>query len=353
MRTSARADVPPAPDCGILMDMEHQEFFKLIKKKAVHGPYYLKGPEEYVKERAVRQASDIPGEAARDLNVLLFKAPNLDPVAIIGACESLPFFDDHKVVIVRDFTNDIALPLAEYLGRVPDTTLLLFVRKDEPKSGDLIYEWFKEHPDRIVDFKHLDPAGLSAFLTKRANENGIAIGNAEKRFLVEYVGADMAALENALLQAGAYVGQGNPVTKQAIEKCVTPNREYQFFVIGDLLFSGKVREGILMLENETRSGRQQRFPFLFYLNKRIRDLIVVSQMRSLGKTRPEIRKASGISSDFMLDKTIALTKKYSMKRLLSMQQTLSGLIAGVLQNSLSDRDSLFLSIYKLFTEAKS
>ncbi len=334
------------------MGMDDREFFKLIDHKALRGPYYLKGPEEYVKERAVQRASGIPGDAARDLNVLLFKAPNLDPGAIIGACESLPFFDEYKVVIVRDFTNDIALSLVEYLDRVPDTTVLLFVRKGEPKSGDLIYEWFSEHKDRVIDFKPYDQTGLVAFLTKRAKENDITIGNPEKRFLIEYVGSDMATLENALLQAGAYAGPGNAVTKKAIETSVTPNREYQFFVIGDLLFSGKVREGLLMLENETRSGRQQRFPFLFYLNKRIRDLIVVSQMRALGKTKQEIKKAIGTTSDFMTDKTIALTRKYPMKRLLIMQQTLSDLIAGVLQNRLSDRDSLFLSIYKLFTEAK-
>lgn len=333
--------------------MTTDDFFTAIQKRTLHGAYYLTGPEEYIKERAVRQTCELPGEAARDLNVLLFRAPSVDPAAVIDACESLPFFDDRKVVVVRDLSNDAALPVAEYLDRLPETTILLFVRKGDPKKGDPVFEWFKtSHDDRIVKFDPYTPERLAAFLTKRARENGITIGNPEKRFLIEYVGNDMAALENSLLKAGAFAGAGNAVTRQMIETCITPNREYQFFSIGDLLFAGKVREGLRMLENETRAGRQERFPFLFYLNKRVRDLIVVKQLHAAGRPKAEIKKATGISSDFMLDKTVTLSRKYSMERLLNMQQTLSDLVTDFLQNRLSDRDALFLSIYKLFTEAK-
>lgn len=333
--------------------MDTNAFFNAINKKTLHGPYYLMGPEEYTKERAVRMASDIPGDAARELNVLLFKAPNVDPAGIIEACDSLPFFDDKKVVIVRDFNNDTALPLVEYLDKVPDTTVLFFVRKGLPKNGDLIYNWFTEsHENRIIEFQTLNESKLLAFVTKRAKEHDIPIGNAEKRFLIEYVGNDLAALENSLLKAGAFAGEGNAVTRQMIETCITPNREYQFYIIGDLLFSGKIKDGLLMLENETRAGRQDCFPFLFYLNKRLRDLIYVKQMHSLGRPKAEIKKASGISNDFVIDKTITLTKKYSMNRLLTMQQTLSELITGVLQYRLTEKESMYLSIYKLFTEAK-
>ena len=333
--------------------MDENALFDAIKKNTLHGPYYLKGAEEYTKERAVRMASEIPGDAARELNVLLFKAPNVDPFAIIEACDSLPFFDDRKVVIVRDFNNDTALPLVEYLDKVPDTTVLFFVRKGLPKSGDLIYNWFSEsHPERIIEFNPLGEGRLLSFVTKRSQEFGIPIGTAEKKFLIEYVGNDLAALENSLLKAGAFAGEGNAVTRQMIETCITPNREYQFYIIGDLLFSGKVKDGLLMLENETRAGRQERFPFLFYLNKRIRDLIYVKQLHSLGRPKSEIKKATGISKDFVIDKTITLTKKYSMNRLLAMQQTLSELITSVLQYRLTDKESMYLSIYKLFTEAK-
>lgn len=333
--------------------MDEKTLFDAITKKTLHGPYYLMGPEEYTKERAVRMASDIPGDAARELNVLLFKAPNVDPAGIIEACDSLPFFDDKKVVIVRDFNNDTALPLLDYLGRVPDTTVLFFVRKGDPKKGDLIFDWFNnEQPDRVIAFMPLKEDRLLSFLTKRSREFGIPIGTAEKRFLIEYVGNDLAALENSLLKAGAFAGEGNAVTRQMIETCITPNREYQFFIIGDLLFSGKIKDGLLMLENETRAGRQNCFPFLFYLNKRIRDLIYVKQMHSLGRPKAEIKKVTGISNDFVIDKTITLTKKYSMNRLLTMQQTLSELITGVLQYRLTEKESMYLSIYKLFTEAK-
>ena len=99
-----------AQDYAILFFMmDEKAFFDAIQKKTLHGPYYLTGTEEYTKERAVRMAYGMPGDAARELNVLLFKAPNVDPAGIIEACDSLPFFDERKVVIVRDFNNDTAL----------------------------------------------------------------------------------------------------------------------------------------------------------------------------------------------------------------------------------------------------
>ena len=115
--------------------MTTDDFFTAIQKRTLRGAYYLTGPEEYIKERAVRQTCELPGEAARDLNVLLFRAPSVDPAAVIDACESLPFFDDRKVVVVRDLSNDAALPVAEYLDRLPETTILLFVRKGDPKRA--------------------------------------------------------------------------------------------------------------------------------------------------------------------------------------------------------------------------
>ena len=107
-------------------------FFEAVRQSAAQeamalsGAYLLHGEEEYSKEQAVRQAAALPAEAARALNVQRLDAPAAADVQ--AACETLPFFDRCRVVVVRDLPAPEEAALAAYAPAVPETALLLAVR---------------------------------------------------------------------------------------------------------------------------------------------------------------------------------------------------------------------------------
>ena len=104
-----------------------------------HEEFLVNWAEKYVKNKLVEPASE-----ALDLSVF---SEELDPYSIIAACETLPILSKRKLVVVRgtdiftqqpkDMKAEGVQVLADYLGSVPDTTMLLFTADKVNKTKAL------------------------------------------------------------------------------------------------------------------------------------------------------------------------------------------------------------------------
>ena len=202
----------------------------------VGGAYYFCGDDPYSLNKGVQAVVGRTDPGLREMNTTFLKTPV--PSDIQAAAETLPFFDALRVVVVQEFDADTANALEGYVKTVPDTTALLFVRPGKPPKSNPLYQAI-EALGRTVCFNPLNSEDVRKFLQKRAKENGIPLDGLAATRLVQFLGADLGALENALLQAGAYVGFGNRVTAQAVEVCVKPSTEYEVFKIMDPLWSDR------------------------------------------------------------------------------------------------------------------
>lgn len=177
--------------------MSEREFFKAIAADALSGAYYLYGREPYSRGSAIRQCQEKRAEAARPLNVqTLSGAPAPE---IINACETLPFFDEKRLVIVRELGGDDALLIADYAEKVPESTILL-IERAEPVKNSALFKML-EALGRTIEFAPYDEDHAVAFLEKRARENelfsaelnGALIVQLEKISALKYAaGADPA-----------------------------------------------------------------------------------------------------------------------------------------------------------------
>ena len=128
-------------------------FFELIRQSAaaeapaLSGAYLLHGEEEYSKEQAMRQALGLVGEAARALNTQRLSNPACADVQ--AACETLPFFDRCRVVIVQELSPAEEEALAAYAPTVPPTTILLFLQRGAAKKTSPLYKAM-DRLDRVI-----------------------------------------------------------------------------------------------------------------------------------------------------------------------------------------------------------
>ena len=222
---------------------------KLAGGMPLSGAYYFCGEDPYSLDKGARAVAGITNPELRDMNVQTLKSPA--PGEVEAASETLPFFDEKRVVIVEEFDADTANALAEYALHPPETTVLVFVRGGKPPEANPLYKALKKE-DRAVIFSPLTERQAEAFVEKRAKENGIPIDPAAGGLLVQYIGVDLGALENTLLLLGAYVGFGERVTRAAVETCVSPSPEYKVFSILDRLWAGNKREAMAELAGLVR-----------------------------------------------------------------------------------------------------
>lgn len=322
-------------------------FFEAIRRSAageacLSGAYLLHGEEEYSKEQAVRQTAALVGEAARALNVQRLDRPAAADVQ--AACETLPFFDRCRVVIVRELPAEAEAALAAYAPTVPETTILLLVQRGTAGKASPLCKALA--PERAVEFLRCDEARGTAFLKKRAAARGVTLSPIVAHRLFDMAGPDMAALESALFRVADYVGPGNAITEEALAACITPSVEYRVFDLLTLLLAGNRRRGIAMLQAMLQSG-ENAMGLASFLEGRVKQMLSAKLMLAAGMAEPAAIKALG-GNAYAAKKTVQAARRCEEAWLRRAVRAFAGVDAQVKQGLLRDTDALLLAVLEVF-----
>jgi len=326
--------------------MEEMAFFKAIRDGSLTGMYLLHGEEEYSKEQGVRQCMALASDVAREMNVQQMKAPTAD--AVIAACETLPFFDRIRIITVQDMTAEEEAKLAAYASKMPDSALLLILRRGTAaKTGVLVKAL--EKSDRVVEFPRCDQGRAVSFALKRAKEANALLDRPTAVSLVDMASVDMASLENAVRKLAAYAN-GQPITREMIVRCITPSPEYNIFQILEAFLAGNLKGGLSMLQTELRDGGQSPLAVAAFLEGRCKLMLTARQLLDQHKSEQEIIRMLG-GNAYAAKKTVIAAKKYRADRLRRAVIAFADVDAKLKQGILREDDSLLIAVYRAFSEA--
>lgn len=284
----------------------------------VGGAYYFCGEDPYSLNKGVRAVVERTNPDLREMNTQTLKAPLASEIQ--NAAETLPFFDELRVVVVTEFDADTANALVDYAVHTPESTALLFVRPGKAPAANPLYKALLAL-DRAVSFDLLSPEQAQAFVLKRAKENGIPIDSAAANRMIQYLGVDLGALENTLQLLGAYVGFGNRVTIAAVEACVSPSSEYKVFSILDQLWAGNKKDGIRALAALVGDPAESAMGLATLFERNVRTVLNAKQLQQNGKSEAEIAAALGVAP-FVAQKAVRNAKKRSLEQLTKMLEDL-------------------------------
>ena len=287
---------------------------RLAGGASIGGAYYFCGEDPYSLNKGVRAMFERTNPDLRDMNTQTLKAPLASEIQ--NAAETLPFFDELRVVVVTEFDADTANALVDYAAHVPESTALVFVRPGKAPATNPLYKALLAL-DRAVSFNPLTPEQAQSFVEKRARENGIPIDSAAANRLIQYLGVDLGALENTLQQLGAYVGFGNRVTLAAVEACVSPSSEYKVFSVMDLLWAGNKKQGIRELAALVGDPAESAMGLSTLFERNVRTVLNAKQLQVNGKNEAEIAAALGVAP-FVAQKASRNAKKRSLEQLVNM-----------------------------------
>jgi len=252
-----------------------------VTKRAAKGSldpvYVLVGSERLLIERAidaVRKAVDAMG--APDFNIEVFDGKGLEASTVVAAARTLPMMADMRLVLVRHvdgMTPAEQRHLADYLDDPSDTTCLVLTASKLDGREKLAKTAKKQ--GYLVDTKPLRGRELREFVQAEAAAREHNIEPQAIEALIEAVGDDLAALDDAIERLSLFVGPGQRIDADAVSTCVTRIRVESIWSLVDAIGLKDRRKGVAAAQ----SLLDDREPPLRLLAMVARQLRIVARMR--------------------------------------------------------------------------
>jgi DNA polymerase-3 subunit delta len=179
--------------------------FRSLNKGDLAPVYYFHGPEDVLKDEAVRAVLDRtldPG--LRDFNFDQRSAAQLEPEDVHALCNTVPMLAERRVVLLRDVESwkrktRGRSEFLRYLERPSPETVVILVQGSAEENED------KEltRGAYSVRFDPLPAERAVKWVSHRAAQLGFALAPDAAEHLVRSVGADLGALASELAKLGS------------------------------------------------------------------------------------------------------------------------------------------------------
>lgn len=250
---------------------------KRASKGSLDPVYVLVGTERLLIERAVdavRKAVDDMG--APGFNIEVFDGKGLEASRVISAARTLPMMADKRLVLVRRF--DAMTPteqnnLAAYLDDPSDTAC--FVMTADKLDGRSKLGKAAKKKGVLIDAKPLRGRELREFIRAEATARDHNIAPQAIETLLDAVGDDLAAIDDAMERLSLFVGAGQRIDADAVMQCVTRIRVESIWSLVDAIGLKDRKKGVAAAQ----SLLDDREPPLRLLAMVARQLRIVARMR--------------------------------------------------------------------------
>lgn len=199
--------------------------YRSVKRGEIAPVYYLTGDADVLKDDLVAAIVDValaPG--ARDFNLDLRAAGDLDAAALHALVETVPVLADRRVVVIKGLEQwrKNARPwetLRRYVAQPSPTTVLVLVHGagETPDAG-------VARATVHVDVAAPGPAELRRWVAARAGRAGLDIEPDAIEHLLRAVGPDLGHLGTELEKLAAAMGGGQSVTTGDVARLVGVSR---------------------------------------------------------------------------------------------------------------------------------
>ncbi len=252
--------------------------------------YFFYGEESFlVKTYAVKIKNKLLGDAAVDINLLeLSGNPDLNMLSEHSA--SLPFFAEHKVILINDFSPE-KLPEGDFeffesiLKNIPDTTVMVFyltgcgfsLRSARVKK---LFEIIKKY-SAVCEFKPLNKMKIGDIILRKVNKQKRLISPTNAEYIAEITSCDLNLASVETTKLCCYVEEGKEITREIIDVMIAKRLETRIFTLSDAMIAGNKKEAFKIL-GELSAQRVDPIPILAALSTVYSDYYTAKAAKSVG-----------------------------------------------------------------------
>jgi DNA polymerase-3 subunit delta len=245
-----------------------------------------------------------------EFNFDRFTAGEVDAEKVVAATRTVPMMAKKRVVLVRGLERwdsggegatdeGKSLPpldrLAEYAKAPIDSTCLLLVAQKLDGRRKIVAAAKKQ--GFLVDCATVDHGRLPGWIRARAKVKGHAIEQDVCELIAEIAGPELSYLDDVLERLSLYVGEGAPITEEAVAICVTRVRLADTWKLVDAV-STKDLATILALLADVYDPRDRGLPLVGALAWSLRQLLKLDSAVREGASLDDAARRAGIYPAF-------------------------------------------------------
>jgi DNA polymerase-3 subunit delta len=289
------------------------EMNRLLKEEALGGVYLFCGPEEYFKDYYCNQ---LKGKTVGEdvLNYTKYTVKT-DPSDIISNCSGYPMFASMKMIVMCESgyfsgKGDYSA-LAEFMGEIPPTTVLVFRETNVDKRGKLykavekngvVFQCERQSPDMIVKL-----------LAKAAKSKDREITKDAAQLMIMGLGEDMQRLLSELEKLILLTDPGEIIEEAHVREVCALSVSSKIWELTDAMSDNNKEKAYVCLK-ALLDAKEVPQVILFSVTKAFINLYNTKMLQQEGYRYAEIASMLG-TRDFVVKKMCQQAQKYSAKDL--------------------------------------
>ena len=335
--------------------------------------YVFHGDEEFRCSQAVAKLkAQIMSDGMGDLNIVVLDGKKVGLGELIGACNTVPFLTDRRLVIVEGLLErleprassrakkreksrspsaselEYADKLAAYLPDLPPSTRLVFVERKRLSPHNPILKQATDSSEAYVrEFKQPGSGALQDWIRRQARRKGADITGDAVRMLISFVGQNMRLLDQELEKLVALVNYSGTITGDDVKTLVHATHDPNIFSLVDALGLRDRQRAMLELQELLATGASDLY-LLTMMTRQIRLILSVKDLvEEKGLAPDATRRELRISHRFILEKLLRQARWFSIEELEMIQRRMLGIDQAIKTGSIEGSLALELLVVEV------
>lgn len=288
-----------------------------IRKNTFEHIYLLYGKEAYNRLGFTAKLCSAMVPEGDTMNFTRFSGDKVTEGEIIDMAETLPFFAERRLILVKDtgLFKRAADQLADYIGSLPESTVIIFSEAEVDKRGRLYKAVSKTA--YVCEFKEQTENTLSIWGASILKRNGLRITADNMSYILSCTGTDMTAIASELDKIVNYAQGAHPdldvVTRSDIDAVISVKVEDRIFEMITALVR-RDRKRAYALYADLVALERQPMATLVVISREYERMLKVLELAQNGESEAGIAEKLGMKP-FVVRKTLGNARRYSLKEL--------------------------------------
>jgi len=293
----------------------------------------LHGEDDFSLNQALAEIKKgIGDQTALTTNTTVFDGQQVTVDQLPAVCETMPFLAEKRLVLIHGLLErfepktksgrqkkstsvatrqDEYKSLGEYLGKIPDSTVLVLIDGKIKSQNPLFRELAPKA--RVMFFPLLKDARLRQWIQGHVAEKGGSISPQAVDLMARFVGGNLWIMASEIDKLVLFTS-GRRIEEEDIRRVVSYAQEANVFAMVDAILEFRAGRAEQLLEQLLQQGAPPA-GLLVMLTRQVRMIVRIKELRSQRKSAVEIQDRLALTSEFVLRKTSEQANRYSLPRL--------------------------------------
>jgi len=302
--------------------------------------YILSGEDDFSIARELDTIrKSIGGQEMLSANTNALDGKTVTAAEFQSVCESAPFLSEKRLVIVHGLLDrfGVKAPSAktkapkkaenqsaayESFGncifKLPPSTILILIENEIKDTNPLLK--MISVKAKIKNFPMLKAPELRQWVTNHIIAEGCKISLPALNLLVRLIGSNLWVMTSELNKLATYA-YGRQIEEKDVKALVSYTQQSSVFNLLDAIMEFKVSEAESLLQQLMDKGATASY-LLSMIYRQMRLIVRARDLKRQGLREQDMRQKLGVSSEYVVKKTLEQAARYSMPRIKQVYQQL-------------------------------